>query len=226
MIASVVPGAPDRSMLNSVVYRDAEALAAALDELAAAYEAAGRRRLDGLGAGGRPRRGGAPRGGGTPARRDADGDGRRPRRASTSQTPDDLDWDADAAARRRDPDQRPRLRLARWAPSARAMTRVPARSRAAPLPGARRRRARRACSARSTTATTAASTSSPRCAEHRGRGLAAPASPRGPGRGPRARPADLEPPGDQGRLSGLRAARLRADLRARDVGAPRVTAPE
>jgi GNAT superfamily N-acetyltransferase len=41
VIASVVPGAPDRSVLNSVVYRDAGALGAALDDLAGAYEAAG-----------------------------------------------------------------------------------------------------------------------------------------------------------------------------------------
>lgn len=41
VIASVVPGAPDRSVLNSVVYRDAESLGAALGELTRAYEAAG-----------------------------------------------------------------------------------------------------------------------------------------------------------------------------------------
>jgi len=41
VIASVVPGAPDRSVLNSVVYRDAGVLGAALDDLAGAYEAAG-----------------------------------------------------------------------------------------------------------------------------------------------------------------------------------------
>ena len=39
--ASVVPGAPERSVLNSVVYRDAASLGAALDEVASAYEAAG-----------------------------------------------------------------------------------------------------------------------------------------------------------------------------------------
>ena len=35
------PGVPDRSIVNSVAYRDAKALAAALDDLAAAYEEAG-----------------------------------------------------------------------------------------------------------------------------------------------------------------------------------------
>jgi len=39
--ASVVPSIPDRSIVNSVAYRDTEALEAAIDELAAAYEAAG-----------------------------------------------------------------------------------------------------------------------------------------------------------------------------------------
>jgi len=39
--ASIVPACPGRSVLNSVVYRDAEALDAALDELAAVYEGAG-----------------------------------------------------------------------------------------------------------------------------------------------------------------------------------------
>lgn len=36
--ASVVPAIPDRSIVNSVAYRDSDALEAALDELAAAYE--------------------------------------------------------------------------------------------------------------------------------------------------------------------------------------------
>jgi len=39
--ATVVPGAPDRSMPNAVVFEDAEALLAAHAELAAAYDAAG-----------------------------------------------------------------------------------------------------------------------------------------------------------------------------------------
>jgi GNAT superfamily N-acetyltransferase len=39
--ASVVPAIPDRSIVNSVAYRDAKALEAALDDLAAAYEEAG-----------------------------------------------------------------------------------------------------------------------------------------------------------------------------------------
>jgi len=39
--ASVVPSIPDRSIVNSVAYRDAKALEAALDDLAAAYEEAG-----------------------------------------------------------------------------------------------------------------------------------------------------------------------------------------
>lgn len=39
--ASVVPAIPDRSIVNSVAYRDTKALEAALDDLAAAYEEAG-----------------------------------------------------------------------------------------------------------------------------------------------------------------------------------------
>ena len=39
--ASVVPAIPDRSIVNSVAYRDADALEAAIDDLAAAYEDAG-----------------------------------------------------------------------------------------------------------------------------------------------------------------------------------------
>ncbi len=39
--ASVVPSIPDRSIVNSVAYRDAAALEAAMDDLAAAYEDAG-----------------------------------------------------------------------------------------------------------------------------------------------------------------------------------------
>jgi ribosomal protein S18 acetylase RimI-like enzyme len=39
--ASVVPAVPDRSIMNSVAYRDSAALGAALDDLAAAYESAG-----------------------------------------------------------------------------------------------------------------------------------------------------------------------------------------
>ena len=46
--------------------------------------------------------------------------------------------------------------------------------------------------------------------------------PRRPRRGPRAGARDLEPPVHQVRLPGVRAARVRADLRAGDVGAPRV----
>lgn len=41
VVASVMPAVPDRSVPNSVAYRDADALAAAIDELAEAYEAAG-----------------------------------------------------------------------------------------------------------------------------------------------------------------------------------------
>jgi GNAT superfamily N-acetyltransferase len=41
VVAAVVPAVPDRSVVNSVGYRDAEALSAALDDLAAAYEEAG-----------------------------------------------------------------------------------------------------------------------------------------------------------------------------------------
>jgi GNAT superfamily N-acetyltransferase len=39
--ASVVPSIPDRSIVNSVAYRDSRSLEAALDDLAAAYEDAG-----------------------------------------------------------------------------------------------------------------------------------------------------------------------------------------
>ena len=39
--ASVVPAIPDRSIVNSVAYRDTKALEAAIDDLAAAYEEAG-----------------------------------------------------------------------------------------------------------------------------------------------------------------------------------------
>jgi GNAT superfamily N-acetyltransferase len=41
VVAALVPAVPDRSIANSVAYRDAAALAATLDDLAAAYEAAG-----------------------------------------------------------------------------------------------------------------------------------------------------------------------------------------
>ncbi len=41
VVAAVVPAVPDRSVVNSVGYRDAAALSAALDDLAAAYERAG-----------------------------------------------------------------------------------------------------------------------------------------------------------------------------------------
>jgi GNAT superfamily N-acetyltransferase len=41
VVAAVSPAVPDRSVVNSVGYRDAEALGAALDDLAAAYENAG-----------------------------------------------------------------------------------------------------------------------------------------------------------------------------------------
>jgi ribosomal protein S18 acetylase RimI-like enzyme len=39
--ASICPGAPDRSVMNSVAYRDAPSLAAAMDALARAYDEAG-----------------------------------------------------------------------------------------------------------------------------------------------------------------------------------------
>src|SRR5690242_1068561 len=39
--ASVVPAIPDRSIVNSVAYRDASSLEAAMDDLATAYEGAG-----------------------------------------------------------------------------------------------------------------------------------------------------------------------------------------
>ncbi len=41
VVAAITPEVPDRSVPNSVAYRDAGALAGALDELADAYEAAG-----------------------------------------------------------------------------------------------------------------------------------------------------------------------------------------
>jgi GNAT superfamily N-acetyltransferase len=41
VVASIVPAVPDRSVLNSVVYRDAGALEATLDELATTYDEAG-----------------------------------------------------------------------------------------------------------------------------------------------------------------------------------------
>lgn len=41
VLASIVPAAPDRSLPNSVLYEDAEGLAAVLDELGEAYEDAG-----------------------------------------------------------------------------------------------------------------------------------------------------------------------------------------
>jgi ribosomal protein S18 acetylase RimI-like enzyme len=40
VVASLAPGVPNRSIVNSVAYRDAEALAAALDDLAGAYDEA------------------------------------------------------------------------------------------------------------------------------------------------------------------------------------------
>ena len=41
VMASVVPAAPERGVLNSVIYDDADGLAAAYDEIAAAYSEAG-----------------------------------------------------------------------------------------------------------------------------------------------------------------------------------------
>lgn len=41
VVASVMPAVPDRSIVNSVAYRDAEALDAVLDDLGRAYEEAG-----------------------------------------------------------------------------------------------------------------------------------------------------------------------------------------
>jgi N-acetylglutamate synthase-like GNAT family acetyltransferase len=41
VVAAVVPAAPERAVVNSALYRDAEALEAAYDELAAAYEEIG-----------------------------------------------------------------------------------------------------------------------------------------------------------------------------------------
>jgi GNAT superfamily N-acetyltransferase len=41
MVASIVPSVPERSVMNSVVYRDAESLGSGLDELERAYGAAG-----------------------------------------------------------------------------------------------------------------------------------------------------------------------------------------
>lgn len=41
VLAAVVPAAPERSVINAVVYRDADALAAAYDDVAAAYDEIG-----------------------------------------------------------------------------------------------------------------------------------------------------------------------------------------
>src|SRR5688572_28634030 len=41
VVGAIVPAVPERSIVNSVVYRDADALADAYDELAAAYGEAG-----------------------------------------------------------------------------------------------------------------------------------------------------------------------------------------
>ena len=41
LIATVMPVVPERSVFNSVIYEDAQALEASIDELAAAYDAAG-----------------------------------------------------------------------------------------------------------------------------------------------------------------------------------------
>jgi GNAT superfamily N-acetyltransferase len=41
VLAAIVPACPERSVINSVIYRDAEALGAAREELARAYEDAG-----------------------------------------------------------------------------------------------------------------------------------------------------------------------------------------
>jgi GNAT superfamily N-acetyltransferase len=41
VLGAIVPACPDRSVINSVTYRDAESLEAALEELAAAHEEAG-----------------------------------------------------------------------------------------------------------------------------------------------------------------------------------------
>ena len=41
VLGAIVPACPDRSVINSVAYRDAGSLAAALEELAAAHDAAG-----------------------------------------------------------------------------------------------------------------------------------------------------------------------------------------
>ena len=72
--AAIVPGAPERSIVNSLTYRDAAALAGALDGPGRAYDGGRDRGLDRLGAGGaRPRRAGRPGGrratGSTRARR-------------------------------------------------------------------------------------------------------------------------------------------------------------
>ena len=60
---------------------------------------------------------------------------------------------------------------------------------------------------------------------HRGNGPLPPPPAPGARRGARARPAHLEPAGDQARPAGLRAAGLRGDLHARDVGASKALVP-
>ena len=74
VLGAIVPACPDRSVINSVTYRDAGSLAAALEELAAAQRRGRGAGLDGLGARGRPRCGRHA------ARRPATGSTRRRRR--------------------------------------------------------------------------------------------------------------------------------------------------
>ena len=182
------------------------------------------RRLDGLGAGGRPRRGRAAGGGGPPPRRHADGDVRRARRASTSRG------------------RRPRLGHRRGrrdvgrindlayglrgrGTSAAHDPASPPSLRAAPLPGPGRRRARLRARRRSTTVDDSASTSSPRT---RSTGAAASPAACSPPRSPRPASAGCETSSLQAHQVGQPVyARLGyGRLRAGDVGAPRVTCPE
>src|SRR5947207_15587942 len=74
LVAAVVPSCPDLSVVNSVVYDDAEALRKARDELEAAYERAGVRAVAGVGARARPLRGAGARAGRPPADGRAAGD--------------------------------------------------------------------------------------------------------------------------------------------------------
>ena len=144
-IAIAAPACPDRSVVNSVSYADADALGAALGDLERVLRRVRRRRLDGLGARVRRRRDRGARGERQRPRRRPGGDEPRPRRRgsrSTSAT-------SSGTTRSRPPTSAgsttPPTASRRRPALARALTTA-----AGALPaaaGARRRRDRRACSA-------------------------------------------------------------------------------